>query len=273
MRTLTVTDLDGTVIFSPRTLVTDDGDLRSVDVHEGRIRAFMTGAAALEWARLVSAGALVPATTRSVSQYRRLRLPGPAPRLAIVCNGARLLVDGEPDARWDRLMRRQIRGSAGFDVVWRQAGRWYERHAFAAVRAVDDLFVYLTVHERTEWFTDFAAAAAAWSAVVGWRASLQGRKLYLLPVALDKAAAADHVVERLAAERVVAGGDSLLDLGLLLSADAAIRPAHGELHVGEVALPGCRVTRASGAAAGDEILRWYAGQVCPDPPATAAGHR
>jgi hypothetical protein len=271
--TLVVTDLDGTVLFSPRSLVAGDDGLKPVDMREGRTLTSMTAAATGEWIRLVRTGALVPATTRSVPQYLRLRLPGPAPKVAIVCNGARLLVDGEPDADWEHRMRRRMRGSAAFDLVWRQVTRWYGRHPFAAVRAVDDLFIYLTVHERAEWFMAFAATAATWTAGVGWRASLQGRKLYLLPAALDKAAAASHVAERLAADRVVAGGDSLLDLGMLRTADAAIRPAHGELHLSDVALPGCRVTRTSGARAGDEILRWYARQVLPEPPMTATGRR
>jgi hydroxymethylpyrimidine pyrophosphatase-like HAD family hydrolase len=270
VNTLIVTDLDGTVLFSPRSLVAGDDGLKPVDVHEGRTLASMTAAATHEWIRLVRTGALVPATTRSVPQYLRLRLPGPIPRLAIVCNGARLLVDGVPDPDWERRMRRRMRRSATFDLVWKQVTSWYGRHPFAALRAVDDLFMYLAVHERTEWLTGFAAAAATWTADVGWQVSLQGHKLYLLPAALDKAAACAHVAERLDADRVVAGGDSLLDLGMLQTADAAIRPAHGELHLRDVALPGCRVTQTSGARAGDEILRWYARQVLPASPGAPA---
>ena len=40
-----------------------------------------------------------------------------------------------------------------------------------------------------------------------------------------------EVAARVGARRVVAGGDSLLDQRMLRAADAAIRPAHGELHV------------------------------------------
>src|SRR3954447_6891393 len=118
--TLVVTDLDGTVLFSPRSLVAGDDGLKPVDMREGRTLTSMTAAATGEWIRLVRTGALVPATTRSVPQYLRLRLPGPAPKVAIVCNGARLLVDGEPDADWEHRMRRRMRGSAAFDLVWRQ---------------------------------------------------------------------------------------------------------------------------------------------------------
>jgi hypothetical protein len=119
----------------------------------------------------------------------------------------------------------------------------------------------LTVRQRVRWLTDIAAQIAGWAAQLGWRASLQGRKLYLLPAVLDKAVAVTHVAERLAADRLVAGGDSLLDAGMLWAADAAIRPAHGELHAGGIAPPDCLVTRHCGAAAGDEIIEWYGTQV------------
>ncbi len=102
---------------------------------------------------------------------------------------------------------------------------------------------------------------AAWCRERGWRASLQGRKLYLLPDVLDKAAAVAEVARRVGAQRVVAGGDSLLDQRMLAAADAAIRPAHGELHVTGYSAPNCRTTAGHGAAAGDEIMDWYSGEV------------
>jgi hydroxymethylpyrimidine pyrophosphatase-like HAD family hydrolase len=129
------------------------------------------------------------------------------------------------------------------------------------VRVVEDFFVYLTVERRETWLTRFAREVHAWSRERGWRASLQGRKLYLLPASLDKAPAVAEVAARFGASRVVAGGDSLLDERMLRAADAAIRPAHGELHVTGFTAPHCRTTVGRGAAAGDEIVSWYASQL------------
>ncbi len=84
--------------------------------------------------------------------------------------------------------------------------------------------------------------------------------MYLLPAILDKAAAVTEVARRLGARRVIAGGDSLLDERMLRTADAGIHPAHGELHVTGFTAAHCRSTIGSGAAAGDEILNWYAAE-------------
>ena len=265
MTSIVATDLDGTVMFSPRALRQATGapgapahDLIEVDAYEGRAVGFMTMAGARRWRRLAEAGVVVPVTTRTAGQYLRLRLPGPPPRLAVVCNGARLLVDGVGDPGWERTVRRGIAGSASpFEVIWRTASTWPDRHGFATVRAVDTFFMYLTVRERAQWLTRFAEETATWAHTHGWRVSLQGRKLYLLPAALDKAVAVERVAQHVTAERVYAGGDSLLDAQMLRDAHAAIRPAHGELHHIGFTAPRCRTTAATGAAAGDEILTWY----------------
>ncbi|MEV7229218.1 hypothetical protein AB0M79_19655 [Polymorphospora sp. NPDC051019] len=276
MSTVIATDLDGTVLFSERAMAAgatrpDPADLVPVDIDGDRTYAYMTTATTTRWAELAAAGVVVPATTRSVPQYLRLRLPGRAPSLAIVCNGARLLVDGESDPVWERQVRRNMAAAAAtFDAVWQQGVDWHGRRGFAAVRAVEDFFLYLTVETREAWLPDFAAEAGEWAGACGWRVSLQGRKLYLLPSSLDKAAAVAHVAERLAADRVVAGGDSLLDADMLRAADAAIRPAHGELHLTGFTAPHCRTTASAGAAAGDEIVRWYGEQTIDRPTSTAS---
>lgn len=274
MSTIIATDLDGTVLFSERAMAAgtvrpDPADLVPIDIDGDRTYAYMTTATARRWAELTAAGVVVPATTRSVPQYLRLRLPGQPPPYAIVCNGARLLVGGESDPVWERQVRRTMAdAAASFETVWKQGVDWHDRRGFAAVRAVEDFFVYLTVEHREAWLPEFAAEAGVWAETNGWRVSLQGRKLYLLPASLDKAAAVAHVAGRLAADRVVAGGDSLLDAGMLRAADAAIRPAHGELHLTNFSLPHCRTTVASGAAAGDEIINWYGAQTIDQPTST-----
>jgi hypothetical protein len=258
------TDLDGTVLFSERAMGSsrpDPARLTAVDIAGDQIYAHMTDTVIAGWTRLAGAGAVLPATTRSVPQYTRLRLPGPPPRYAVVCNGARILVDGSSDPDWEHRIRAALREAASFAEVERQCAVWRDERGFASLRSVEDFFVYFTVTVREDWLEPFAGEVAGWCRERGWRASLQGRKLYLLPDALDKAAAVAEVARRVGARRVVAGGDSLLDQRMLAAADAAIRPAHGELHVTGYSAPNCRTTVGHGAAAGDEIMDWYTEEV------------
>lgn len=261
---LVATDLDGTVLFSERAMGSsrpDPARLTQIDVVDDHVYAHMTDTVIAGWITLAGAGAVVPATTRSVPQYTRLRLPGPPPRHAVVCNGGRILVDGTADPNWERQVRSALREAAPLAEVEKQCAAWRDEHEFASLRSVEDFFVYFTVTVREDWLVPFAGEVADWCRERGWRASLQGRKLYLLPEVLDKAAAVAEVARRVGARRVVAGGDSLLDQRMLATADAAIRPAHGELHVTGYSAANCRTTAGHGAAAGDEIMDWYLGEL------------
>jgi hypothetical protein len=126
-----------------------------------------------------------------------------------------------------------------------------------AVRTVADLFSY-AVLRREALPADLVPDLEHWAGSRGWRVSLQGRKLYLVPRALTKSVAVAEVARRLDASVVLAAGDALLDADLLLAADRGIRPAHGELHERGWTAPTVERTASSGARAGEEIVAWFA---------------
>jgi hydroxymethylpyrimidine pyrophosphatase-like HAD family hydrolase len=100
-----------------------------------------------------------------------------------------------------------------------------------------------------QWLADLTD----WAAARGWSVSVQGRKVYVVPVMLSKGAAATRVAELLGGP-LLAAGDSLLDRSLLEAAVCAARPAHGELHATGYQLPDLFVSKHSGARAAEEIL-------------------
>lgn len=265
---MVATDLDGTVIFSVHPPPVD------AVVVDPPADACMTAAAAAGWERLSVRALVAPVTTRTAAQYQRLRLPGRPARYALVCNGARLLVEGEPDDDWSRQVRRRLAGSAlTFVAVWEQARRWGEEYGFARARSVEEYFSYLVAARREPWLAEFAAEAAAWAGPNGWRVSLQGRKVYLMPEKLDKSVAVLRLARRLRVDDVFAGGDSLLDAGMLSVATAAILANQGELHRSGLADPRCAVTTGSGLAAGHEIVTWYGDRTGVTPTCASGGIR
>jgi hydroxymethylpyrimidine pyrophosphatase-like HAD family hydrolase len=91
-------------------------------------------------------------------------------------------------------------------------------------------------------------------APLGWSCSLQGRKIYLVPEKVSKGAAIEYVKEKLGSNYVFAAGDSLLDESLLLAADYAIAPCHGELGRTYATHPHFHFTNSRGALASEELL-------------------
>ena len=250
MRALVAVDLDNTVVFSRRE---PDGTL----VEE----------AAPELAELAAACDLVPVTTRTLEQYERLALPGPLP-FAICANGAVLRTPDGVDPGWAGWARSvcaqaaplaEVEGRLGVDAPWVRT--W---------RVAAGSFLYVVAHSRESIPAGWLAELGPWLAGRGWSLSVQGRKVYAVPIGLTKAAAVARLCDRLGGPSLLAAGDALLDAGLLELAAAsagAVRPAHGELHDRGWAHPGVAVTTASGPSAGAEVVRWLLARVRPDAPA------
>jgi hypothetical protein len=263
-RYLVASDLDRTLVYSPRALGLDVPDeeaprLLAVEVHKGEPLSFMTEACAELLTELIAAAEFVPATTRTRAQYQRIHLPGPkpewTPRYAICANGGHLLVDGESDRDWHAAMRTTLaQNCASLDEVVQKLALSADPEWTRKRRVAEDLFAYLVV-ERQELPEGWVEELSAWAAAKGWNVSLQGRKVYVVPQPLTKSAALAEVERRTGAATILAAGDSLLDAELLLAADHGFRPGHGELADTGWTAPGVTALQEAGVAAGEEIVR------------------
>lgn len=264
---LAATDLDRTLIYSraawqlpgvdPGAPVPDD--LVCVEVLDGAPLSYMTTRAAALLQQLRLRAEVVPVTTRTEQQFGRIALPGGAPQYAITTNGARLLVDGIADPEWTAAVADRIAGACAplgevVAMLAAQGPEWMLR-----VRDAQAAFCYAII-DRAAAPAQALATLRAWCAQRGWTVSVQGRKLYCVPVPLTKGAAVDEVARRTGSTVIAAAGDSLLDAGMLRAADVAIRPAHGELAAAGWTCPGLAVTADPGIIAGEQILDWLLGQ-------------
>ncbi len=268
MTTVICADLDRTLIYSAAALglrgADEDGPaLLCVELYQHLPQSFMLADAAAALAELAQVATLVPTTTRTVEQYARVQLPGPAPRYGICANGGTLLVDGVADGDWSTHVHALLRSCAPVQEVLAQLEPLPP--FVRTLRVASGLFVYAVV-DRAELPGAWLAELSEWCAEREWTVSVQGRKVYCVPNLLRKSAAAAEVCRRTGASRMLAAGDSLLDTDLLLAADAAIRPRHGELHDTGWIGPQIAVTRSSGVYAGAEIVQWLADTArCTDP--------
>lgn len=279
-RTITAFDLDRTLIYSAASA----GDpavlppLRVVELYQGAPLCSMTVGAWRLLAELMEHAEVVPVTTRTQAQYERVVLPA-TPRYALCANGGGLLVDGVRDPEWDGWTRGTAARSAPLAEVLALLEQVADQPWVTKVRCAEDLFCYLVLTRQQDvpsaWLDGFTTTVTA----LGWSVSLQGRKLYAVPAGVSKASGLARLRDRVAADlaggggtgavRLLATGDSLLDAPMLEVADAAVRPAHGELHEQGWTAAGVEVTTASGALAGEEIVAWMLARTRATPPVAA----
>jgi hypothetical protein len=257
---LVASDLDRTLIYSAAALHLPMPDaeaprLLCVEIYGGGPLSYVTETAAGLLDTLARATVFVPTTTRTREQYARIHLPCPAPRYAICANGGHLLVDGVSDPDWTAVVAARLADECAplaevrAHVLGAADPGWLLKE-----RVAEDLFVYLVV-DRALLPEGWVRELAEWARPRGWTVSLQGRKIYAVPLPLTKSAAMGEVARRTGAGLTLAAGDSLLDADLLLAADQGWRPGHGELADSGWTAPRVEALAHTGVLAGEEILR------------------
>jgi hydroxymethylpyrimidine pyrophosphatase-like HAD family hydrolase len=197
----------------------------------------------------------VPATTRSVAQYQRILLPVVAQSVfAVTSNGGKIFSQGVEDSDWTLYIKSHLEAhSVHLDEVRETIAEKFSRPWIHNTTFADDLFIVLHV-DKVNTPKSYIDELTSWLNERGWKTSLQGAKLYCIPVVLTKGAAVAEVCQRLNFPGLYSAGDSLLDKSLLGLADTAYRPAHGELESVGYHQNNLTVTDTVGIMAGQEIL-------------------
>lgn len=211
--TLIFSDLDGTLIFSasrkrPGDIVCEYKDGKEISCITPRQSELLPGLR------------IIPATTRSVEQYRRISFPeGFSPEYALTDNGGNLLINGAPDPEWQAHSMELVQSSAEDlgrcrSVMERDKSRSFE------IRMVDGMFLF-TKSDQPEKSLRMLQEAAGGTV----RCFATGAKLYALPAGLCKGEAVKRLAERISpGSRIVCAGDSMMDLPMLDIADIAVFP-------------------------------------------------
>jgi hypothetical protein len=261
---LVTTDLDRTLIFSPRATEQLGGGLpRSVvEVHEGRVISEMADVVRNVLAELgrlpADAVTVVPTTTRTVRQLQRIELPFPQ-RFAIAASGGVVLEHGRVDEEWARATAARLARCAPVAEVRAVLDGLVAEEVVLRAHTAEDLFCYAIV-DPARFGVEEVERLTARLLPRSWRVAHQGTKVYLLPDALHKAHAIGHVRERLADElgaapALLAAGDTWLDAEMLELADRGWVPAGSEIsRTGLRPWPHVTLTATPGHSAAAEIV-------------------
>lgn len=214
-RILLACDLDNTLLHSHRSRREND---ICVEWFEGREQSFLSPDARRLLRRAIRELRVVPVTTRSMEQYRRIQWPEEcAPECAVTTNGAVLLRNGAADVEWTAASLKTAEPCRGElerlrGVLDASCGR---------CRLVDGMYLFVPCGDGEQ----AQRRAAAYREQTSLVTAVSGRKLYFFPPGMDKGAA----VRRLREEGlpVVCAGDSVIDLPMLNAADFALVPDAG----------------------------------------------
>jgi len=263
-------DLDRTLIFSDKfikgeVLETDVQDIERMDVGgTEKIISYITHRGLEQLERLESKCTFIPVTTRSLKQFQRIELfrEKIKTKYAITSNGGTVLIDGKVDTKWEFILQKTLgMMELPIDTALEMFSEFEGEPWLKAYKKVDEVFVYCTLyldHFKPEYIESFRSKLEA----KDWDVFIHGAKVYFIPKAVSKGNALRYLIDNYldeASGRVVAAGDSEMDLEMRSSAHYYYAPRHGE--VAEIikdydkeALENIYLTDNEGLLACEEIL-------------------
>ncbi|MBD3878486.1 MAG: HAD hydrolase family protein [Quinella sp. 1Q5] len=204
MKILFACDLDNTLIHSHKYRREDD---ICIEIYEGREQSFISRRALDLLKRISEKILFIPVTTRSITQYRRIFWTEDfLPRYSVVANGAYLL-DGDKQENflsevatpYETEINRQLASA--------------DKNIFTIARIVDESFLFLRCRDDID--------PEGISFDTNLTVQHTGKKIYLFPPLLNKGEALRLLIKRFSPDKVIAAGDSAIDLPMLEVADVA----------------------------------------------------
>ena len=230
---LFTSDLDRTLIYSSRMIKSYPvlGRIREVETKDGKTISYMSEKAIEMLKNFHHEHLFIPVTTRAIHQYKRIQFfqDELQPKYAITSNGGTILIDGNVDEEWKKILHKKISHSSILekDVLKLFAqlrhSSWVESEHY-----VDQSFFMFRI--RREYMpTDEIAQFGDLLTQKGWKLYLHGPKLYLLPTNLTKANAINRIKQYIDFDLQIAAGDSIMDYDMLTSSAIGYSFKHGDL--------------------------------------------
>lgn len=253
-----VSDLDQTLIYSGKFIDHRvENRVMPIEVKDDKVISYVFTDTFLKLKSLMEQLIFIPATTRTLEQYKRIQIfrDRMIPEYAVVNHGASILINGETDVCWQKHVRNNINQQCeGIKKVKENFQSEIGDDSWVLdIREVEDLFFYCIIecerapHNELETFMTHMDS-------LNWKSCLHGRKLYFMPKTIHKGNAVEYIRNLLPDHKIVASGDSLMDLELLKMADYSIVPAHGEAFDALKDSDMCVKTVSQGFPASLEIL-------------------
>ena len=215
-------DLDNTLIYSYKKNLS-----RRVCVEwkEEKELSYMTPTAHNLLKEAVRRGEIVPLTSRSVEQYRRISFfPGYQFPFALVCNGAILLRDGEIDEKWREESLRMVEPAMGEVEKARQILETDPDINFE-IRLIDGLWLFTKSENPKQTISRLQNAL---NGELVWIMDYK-EKINVVPHSIDKGEGLRRFMEFRGDYHAVCAGDSVFDLPMLKKAKTAVIPDVAEI--------------------------------------------
>ena len=211
-------DMDNTIIYSYKRNIGENK--LNVELYNGREISFISEKTHDLLKKVSEKMTIIPTSTRTEEQYKRIDLDIGIVPYALVCNGGVLLVNGKRDREWYLESLQMIRNSRPEMEKAQQILAGDSRRKFE-LRFLDELFIFTKCEKPEEVVEDLQAKLTTKLVDVFHN----GEKVYVVPVNLSKGMAVRRLRKRLQPAYIIAAGDSEFDVSMVEESDLGLVPA------------------------------------------------
>ncbi len=208
-------DLDNTLIYSYRKIPAESRKV--VEYLNDREQSFMTD---YTYVFLQEADWLpfIPVTSRTEKQFRRILFPdGKAPSYALICNGGKLLVNGQESLLWTEITLQTVRDQLS-EVE--KTAKLLAGISGGEVHAPEPYYYYTKTDEPQRICQLLRRSSDSRDV----RVEYDAHKVYVFARSVNKGLSVSRFAERYGIKVLAAAGDGLMDIPLLNEAVYALAP-------------------------------------------------
>lgn len=242
-----ITDLDKTIVYSRET-----SHICIERKDDGTPVTYMTRKAVelIEKLMKMQSFLFIPCTLRSFEQTKRISFTHDGILPIIICdNGFSIYRHGRIDEEWDGIIRKKIDTASVLELHSQIADfAYHNKISLNYLKNNRQSFISVIFHtvKDADMYSDAIISLADKKL---FRTEQQGRKVYIIPNALDKAEAVKYIINSMPSDETITAGDSMVDFKFTELGNHIILPRHSEfLH------KRASVTQRSGIYAGEDIL-------------------
>lgn len=212
-------DIDNTLIFSHRQKYA--GEKMTAEFLYGKEQSYMTKEL-FYFLKQNEDVMLVPVTTRSIKQYKRLFLfrNELACRYVLTCNGGILLINDEMDSEW-RMESLRISEMQN-EEVWRLYQYLNNFVPENKIHKVEEFMFYVAPENLLETYKLVLKTADREKVFIG----KDSRKIYIVAESINKGEAVRRFQKRYEVGRTIIAGDSEFDIPMLKMGNIGIAPQY-----------------------------------------------
>lgn len=214
------TDLDRTLIHSKR-FYRDDLDLICVEEIRNKEISYMTRKSYKKFLKLQDNIKIVPVTTRSIKQYKRIKMLSGC-KYAITTNGGVILKRNKKYIPWEKeIHRRLCKYKKEYIEVMKMLDT-HRKYIKQDIKKIDKVYLYTKIRKEyqitLEKILDKNLNKDKWYYVI------QSNKLYIIPKVINKESALIYLINELGGDKLITAGDGELDIGFIGEGDIRIIP-------------------------------------------------